>query len=319
MKKSTRPKYEHHQSQLYALRCRRGLATLLKLPSEKVLRELIRVKPLTYRVFKNEAGREIQVPTGALLKVHERAAVLLRRLNVPEYVHSQRGRSYVTNARIHATNEPTIKTDIRGYFPNTRDDAVSRFFRDVMQCSPDVAWLLTNLLCYDGHVATGSPVSNELAFFANCHLMDAIHALAFSRQCRMTLLVDDITITGPSASKQLLHEVTMMLRSAGHRVNRKPRKTRTYGAGQAKHITGTVVQDAQVKLPNRRHKDLLNAFLSVNTETGTKRERIAAARKLRGHLAEAKNVDAAGISPKFTQRPRHRRSLAVPIPLKKAA
>src|SRR5439155_6444552 len=119
--------------------------------------------------------------------------------------------------------------------------------------------------------ATGSPVSNELAFFSNRHVMDDIHALALSRQCRMTLLVDDITITGPSASKKLLHEITMLLRAASHRVSCKPRKTRTYGTGQTKHITGTVVQDGQIRLPNRRHKALRDAFL--NAAGGTKRQR----------------------------------------------
>lgn len=318
MKKRKRPKYEYHQSQLYALRCRRGLATLLRLSSETLLHELIRMKPLTYQVFDNEDGREIQAPTGALLKVHERAGILLRRLTVPDYVHSQKGRSYVTNARAHASTEPTIKTDISGFFANTSDESVYRFFRDVMLCSTDVARILSNLLCYDGHVATGSPVSNELAFFANQRVMDAIHDYALKRQCRMTLLVDDIAITGHAASGAMLNRVKMMLRSANHRVSTKQHKTRTYGVGQTKHITGTVIHESQNKLPNRRHKSLLEAYASID-RAFTKRQLRAAKNKFRGHMAEAKNVNPDGISPKFMQRPRQRRTVIPQIVLRKAA
>src|SRR5438094_729944 len=137
-KKRARPKYDYRQSQLYGLRCQRGLATLLGVSSPQTLRQLIRVKPLTYRVFE-EDGREIQAPTGALLRLHERAATLLRRITLPDYVHSQRGRSYVTNAKIHASDNPSIKTDVSGYFAHTQFEAVRRFFRDRMQCSRDVA------------------------------------------------------------------------------------------------------------------------------------------------------------------------------------
>lgn len=322
MQKTARPKYDHRQSQFYRLRCRRGLATLLNVSSEPVLHELVRVKPLTYRVFRNETGRIIEAPTGPLLNLHQRAAALLRRLNLPDYVHSQKGRSYVTNARAHATNEPTIKTDISGFFTHTTAAAVRWFFRNVMECSPDVARLLGDLLCYEGHVATGSPVSNELAFFANQHIMDAINEYAVQNGCKMTLLVDDITITGPAASKKMLHGVVAILRSANHQVSPKANKTRTYGTGQTKHITGTVVHGGRVKLPNRRQKDLLDAFTEASFRSITKRAMVTANRKLRGHLAEAKSVDAGGISSKFTQprrRPCSKAAVPVPIQLEAAA
>ena len=268
----------------------------------------------------SEDGREIQAPTGALRKLHERVAILLRRIALPDYVHSQRGRSYVTNARVHASDEPTIKTDVSGYFANTRSDAVRVFFRDVMECSNDTAWLLTELLCYDGYVPTGSPVSNELAFFANRPTLDAIHALATSRGCRMTLLTDDITITGSCASRRMLNQIEMILRAANHSANLNPRKTRSYGPGQVKHITGTVVVGPETKLPNRRHKNLREAFLRANVAI-TRKEVRAARLKLRGCLAEAKNVDANSISPKFTQclRSRRRRVVASRPLLKHAA
>jgi len=112
-----------------------------------------------------------------------------------------------------------------------------------------------------------------------------------------------------------------MLRDGSHRVSTKPHKSRTYGTGQTKHITGTIILNGQVKLPNRRHKDLIDAHVTANGTTLTRRERRKAKLKLRGHFAEAKNVDAKGISPKFTERAQHRRRQAItlPIVLKKAA
>lgn len=316
-KKRNRPRYELHQSQFYALRTRAGLATLLHLRSEKQLRELIRVKPLSYRTFV-EDGRDIQAPTGRLLALHQRVAALLRRIFVPDYVHSQVGRSYVTNARIHIGTEPTIKTDIKGYFPNTRVTAVRRFFRETMQCSSDVAWLLGELLCYDGFVPTGSPLSNELAFFANKPVMDAISALAGENGCRMTLLVDDITVSGRAASLKMLNTIKMKLRCAGHMAHPSQRKTCSYGPGQRKYVTGVVVTAEATRLPNQRHKDLHEAFQNLEAAS-TKRERGLARRKLRGRISEATNVDPAAVNRKFTIAPRRRRAPDVITALKQAA
>jgi hypothetical protein len=303
-KKRNRPRYEFHQSQFYALRSRAGLATLLGLSSPQQLRELIRVKPLSYRTFVDD-GRHIQAPTGHLLRVHKRVAALLRRIFVPDYVHSQVGRSYVTNARAHIGTEPTIKTDVSGYFPNTRSESVRLFFRETMRCSVDVAWLLADLLCFDGFVPTGSPLSNELAFFANKRTMDEIDALARSNDCRMTLLVDDITVSGRAASLKLLNDIKMKLRSAGHEANPSERKTCSYGPGQRRYITGVVVSSNATELPNKRHKAMYEAYQRLEAAT-TKNDRSRAWRRLKGRICEATNVDPSSVNMKFTKTRRRR-------------
>jgi hypothetical protein len=305
-KKRNRPRYDFHQSQFYALRSRAGLATLLGLSSPRQLRELIHVKPFSYRTFVDD-GRHIQAPTGPLLRVHKRVAALLRRIFVPDYVHSQVGRSYVTNARAHIGTEPTIKTDVSGYFPNTRSESVRLFFRETMCCSVDVAWLLAELLCFEGFVPTGSPLSNELAFFANKRVMDQIDALARSNDCRMTLLVDDITVSGRAASLKMLNGIKLKLRSAGHDANRSERKTRSYGTGQRKHITGVVVSSNATKLPNKRHKEMYEAYRRLEAAT-TKKERSQAWRRLKGRICEATSVDPNSVNMKFTNTGRPRRA-----------
>src|SRR5258705_185981 len=82
----------------------------------------------------------------------------------PEFLHSAiKGRSYVTNASEHGPNAPTIKVDIRRFYPSIRAAAVFHFFRDHMQCAEDVAGILTKLLTVDGHLPTGSSASPILS------------------------------------------------------------------------------------------------------------------------------------------------------------
>src|SRR5207248_4085075 len=98
----------------------------------------------SYVCFLNKDGREIQTPKADLKRIQKRIADLLARIEIPEFLHSARkGRSYLTNARQHDATLPSVKVDIRKFFPSVRAPAVFHFFRDRMQCQCDVAGLLT--------------------------------------------------------------------------------------------------------------------------------------------------------------------------------
>jgi hypothetical protein len=77
-----------------------------------------------------------------------------------------KGRSHVTNARTHMGDQPTVKLDIRRFFPSIDVPRVCRFFGRQMACNMSVADLLTRLYTYRGHVPIGSRMSQHLAYFA---------------------------------------------------------------------------------------------------------------------------------------------------------
>ena len=132
-------RYPLDQSPLYRLRGKGQFEKLLDLGWDAV-------KPLTaadcYRVWRNDKGREIQQPIRKLASVHIRIGDLLARIELPDYLYSQRGRSYIDNARQHVGNVPLFKTDIHRFYPSTTWVMVYRMFVDDFECAEDVAHCL---------------------------------------------------------------------------------------------------------------------------------------------------------------------------------
>ena len=114
------PRYPLHQSALYKLVGIGKLESVLRIKVTK-LNQLL--APGNYRVWENEKGREIQQPIKWLEQVHKRISDLLSRIELPDYVYSQKGRSYADNARQHTGYFSLGKTDIskmlsKYYAPN---------------------------------------------------------------------------------------------------------------------------------------------------------------------------------------------------------
>jgi hypothetical protein len=114
-----------------------------------------------YRVWTNEKGREIQAPHGWLAQVHKRIGALLARIELPNYVYSQKGRSYADNARAHRGETPLIKTDISRFYPSVTRQAVFRMFIDDFECAVDVAHRLADVCCYkQAHLPPVAPLAD---------------------------------------------------------------------------------------------------------------------------------------------------------------
>ena len=286
--------YPLSQSRLYRLGSKSRLIAVLNLSSLEELDALVEAGNTNYRAYTESDGRDIQYPIGPLAACHKRLAKLLRRIDVPDYVHSKKGRSYVSNARAHANNTPSAKTDISKYFPSTSFAHVQRFFAEDLKCPKDVAWYLTKLCTFDEHIPTGSQISNSLAFLSNRPLFDRIYEHALKQGCLMTLLQDDISISGPAASKKILNEILMEIRKFGLRASPKRKKTKTYPASVAKVLTGVIVKGKLVTLPNRRQKLIVDAYAKA-MKAETKVKRTAAILELRGRINEADQIDPSAV------------------------
>ena len=85
------------RSAFYQLKSRRTLATLLGISLPQL--ELLARDADSLYARRLAKKRSVQVPKGALRRVHVRIFELLRRIETPDYLHSGiRSRSYVTNA-----------------------------------------------------------------------------------------------------------------------------------------------------------------------------------------------------------------------------
>jgi len=286
-----------NQSQLYKLKSRQKLASLLR-SSLNIIEQLAKNGSKEYKEFEKQVGkkdRHIECPKGKLYAIASRLNDLLGRIQVPEYVHSGiKGRSYVTNAKAHLTDVPLIKEDIKSFFPLSSYKFVFACFIQAFQCSPDVASILTRLSTINGHIPTGSPSSTIVSYYAYKPMFDEIYDLALSENLTMTLIVDDLTFSGAKASSGFLLKVRNIVKRFGLRVH----KRHVYSARDTKIVTGVALTKNGFKLPNKRRKklhDSLRTFHNAKDDESRKQ----AARVALGRTGEAAQLEPDCFGPLF--------------------
>lgn len=213
----------------------------------------------TFEIKQGEKLRKVEVPKRKLERIHRKVFSMLERVEKPEYLHSGiKGRSYITNAKVHVGPVPLVKLDLKKFYPSIDGARVYRFFKQALQCSPDVAGLMTKLCTVDGHVPTGSCVSQLLAYFSAKPMFDELHMLSLQWDLRDTCYVDDLTWSGERATPSFLWDAKKVV----HRHGFKYHKERTYTAGQKKVVTGVMIEGDRIAvLPNRE----LKLWKNINT------------------------------------------------------
>jgi predicted ATP-grasp superfamily ATP-dependent carboligase len=181
-----------------------------------------------------------------------------------------------------------IKIDVKQFFPSVPQYKVMHFFRDVLECGPDVAGLLANLVCYDGRLATGSSASPIISYYANKQMFDQIEQIAAQNELKLTCYVDDLTLSGPKASRRVLHDVRRIIMRTGLRTH----KGKYFEGKGPKLVTGVMVGLSGLYLPfSRRGKIRADEILA--RETGDPAERAKVLRRLVSRLYEASQLDSS--------------------------
>jgi len=243
-----------------------------------------------YRVFDIQQGektRQVEVPKPILERIHRRLFVLFERIEKPDYLQSGvKGRSYITNARTHVGPVPLVKIDIKKFYPSVDSARVYRLFHETLHCSPDVAGLLTKLTTHDGHVPTGSCVSQLLAFFAAKPMFDDLYSLAANYGLRFSCYVDDMTFSGARATPEFLWSAKQIIHS--HRFSYH--KDHCYTAEQGKLVTGVLVDvDRIAILPSKEHALWRQTH---DLGSGNVEQRLAAVNSLIGSVVAAGQIEA---------------------------
>lgn len=250
----TRKIYAIDQCPFYKMASRKRLAALLGFELT-VLERIAAAATTNYRIFEikqDEKLRKVEVPKRVLERIHRKVFSLLERIEKPEYLHSGvKGRSYITNAKVHIGLVPLVKLDLKKFYPSVGAARVYRFFYQALHCSPDVAGLMTKLCTVDGHVPTGSCVSQLLAYFAAKPMFDELHLLALQHDVRDSCYVDDLTWSGERATSSFLWSAKRIVHSHGFKYH----KERTYTAAQQKLVTGVMIEAEKIAvLPSRELK-----------------------------------------------------------------
>ena len=287
--------YALNQCALYGIRGLGRLGVILCWRGVPAELEQFADSPNNYRTW-FEDGREIQSPIDDLRAIHTRIATLLRRVQPPEYRQSGiRKRSFLTNAQQHLADDPSIKVDIRKFYPSTSFDHVRRFFKRDLQCAGDVAIVLTKLCCYrkdlghSGHLPTGGVHSEVLGFYCHKRTFDALLARTAARGGAMSVYVDDIMATMPNASLTDLEWVRRLFSCAGIEMHRG--KSKVIPKQAPKTITGVIIRNGKTTAPAAQHRKLKELEVAL-AEAADPEEKKRIARSLVGHLDHIAQIDA---------------------------
>jgi RNA-directed DNA polymerase len=245
-----------------------------------------------FKLFSIRQGnreRPVQEPKRDLQRLHARVHKLLARVQVPSYLHSAvKGRSYLTNARAHDLTAPTIKIDVKKFFPSVPRRAVFRFFQETLRCRADVAGLLADMLTFDARLPTGSSASPIIAYYAFKPMFDALAELAERHGLVMTCYVDDVTMSGPDADRAVLFEAHQIIAKSGLRSH----KMKFFLGNTPKVITGVCNTPVGERVPNRLHLKIKVGFDDLRNAR-TDKEAIKILTPLFGRLEAAKQIDPA--------------------------
>ena len=281
-------RYAIDSSPLYGMASHSRLAEILRWAGTTgQLREFCRRQSNFSRyIDRSKPGKErlIEAPEKRAKEFQTRVLQLLRRIKLPDYLHSARpGRSYLSNSATHCEADGcTITMDIHSFYQSATRERVIHFFEAHLKQPRDVADTLSSLLCCDGHLATGSPASPLVSFWAYCKVFDAIDERVRSRGGVFTLYIDDMSITGKGFGHTDIRWISRLLRRAGLTV--KETKTRVFHADASKLVTGRACRNGGSRAPNKQHRKMRSAQTQLELNPGDPNLKASVA-GLKRHLA----------------------------------
>lgn len=211
--------------------------------------ELAETASTLYQVFdqpKRSGGvRTICVPDEKLKGIQRLLLTgFLSKAAMPPHVHGcVKGRSIVTNARMHVNKPLVINIDLSNFFGSINYDAVLNIYKTHFDCDDDTADVLTRLTTFGNFLPQGAPTSPALANIAALPLDKQLIGLCekYTQDYKpdYTRYVDDITISGGSDLMPLLGEFYKIIETNGFKANAK--KLRIARPNSRQKVTGIVV------------------------------------------------------------------------------
>lgn len=204
---------------------------------------------------KSGGFREISKPHYRLKIIQSSIHKLLREIMVSDSVHGGiKGKSSLTNAKIHCDQKFLLKLDLKNYFPNISHYAVFNMFRNKLGCSPLVASLLTRLTTVKGQVPQGGPMSTDIANIVFRDTDVRLEGLAKKFELNYTRYVDDIGFSGKDIPEKFIRTAEHIIENSGFILN--PQKTLLLGSSAPKIITGLSVNRKKPNVPRNIRKEV---------------------------------------------------------------
>src|SRR5699024_5765395 len=109
-------------------------------------------------------------------------------------------------------------------------------------------------------IPTGAPSSQLIAYFSYEDMFHSMHNIAHELGYKMTLYVDDLVFSRYEYTdyKPLIRKIDTEARKYNHSLKRK--KTRFYKGENGAPVTGVVVKNNEMHIPNNLRQDTIFLF-----------------------------------------------------------
>lgn len=243
------------------------LSAALNIPSSKIMLHSLHPRYKVFTIFKsNGKKRMIEDPVPYLKKI-------LRELNEklqacyymvrPSAVHGfcisndgEEDRNIVSNAARHIGNPWLLNIDFRDFFHTVLSERVQGIWqKHFPRLYKESAETLTRLTCYHYRLPMGSPTSPVLSNYAALGLDEELSAFCNNIGIIYTRFADDCSF---SSHDKIDNKVIRVIRDAvaAHRFLINEDKVKLYAPQETKSVTGIVVGNETLTLPDEYLKKL---------------------------------------------------------------
>lgn len=222
---------------------------------------------------------------------------ILKKCEFPFYIKgSIKGGDYIVNASLHSHRRLLIKLDVSNFFDSISNDQVYRIWKDFFNFDADVASMLTNICCFEGHLVQGAPVSSYLANILFWKSEPSIVQQLEYQNILYTRYVDDISL---SSSHKLTKEeisryikcVKKMMRE--HGVKSKRRKTKILSASKNMSLHNLNVNSQNPSLPKQKRDKIRADLHKLQEKTACDFSDLKIIRSLHGKINSTKRTNPA--------------------------
>lgn len=243
------------------IRTRNELADFIKVPRKKLTYVLyVKKTENLYKSFdipkKNGGYRQINAPQNDLKQIQKKLEVALynyerqiaqeNEVNLNISHAFKKGKSFITNARIHRNKRIVINVDLENFFDSFHFGRIRGYFMKNRnyQLSEEVATTISQIVCFKGKLPQGAPTSPVITNMI-CNIFDMrLLRLAKKYKLDYTRYADDLSFSTNASSfldvqKQFFEELSVEVVRAGFSINDK--KTKIQYKDSHQEVTGIVV------------------------------------------------------------------------------
>ena len=299
---------------IYGLKSKKILRYLLKIEDSKFMKQDYVASLVSPYIDKTGKPRLIEPPHKELKIIQKRIKNLLGLIVVPDNVFSGiKGRSYADNAVMHTgeIRRNLFEIDLTAFFPSISRETVYRFFCEELNCSPDVAELLTNFTTIDleksqtttldeiycfldskgvtckNHLISGAPTSQIMSYLVNHQMFDEMQKVADDNNATMTIYVDDVTFSSEARiSKDFRDKIISIVRKYNYQISKT--KVKKYTKLYPKLVTGVIIDSGgKPVIKNSMREKIIKEhdYLREHPDDNNSRQR------LKGLLTAARQVN----------------------------